>query len=461
MEAAGEISEKTVAETVAENVKLTEEVPAFDVPSEEPSHVVEPSSGQARHAQLEEEEAERPKPLWTPSYTVTTLPGSGSSPRVDLRSELEEMADVEVEEAEGAETPKIVTHQDEEPVEPVAVTESSSWTQSYSTTSQPGSPRLSPKAELDGLESEPQLVESVQEPPIAAPVVELADVPETVVTPAAEGEDAAGPVSEEESKPAWTQSYSVTSQPGSPRVSPKQVPEDIPEANEPEPSWTQSYSVTSQPGSPRILPKEDMQEPIVELVAVADDPITVVTPAVEEATTVLAETKTAEQPKSTWTPSHSVATLDGQTEQAPLEDTEPESEVALIGEAPVSNPEVDVQVTYTSSDPFVAKDEQSERAKSPWTPSYSVTTLHRSSSTEEPNPDPIRDEPSADVESPAPEPGKVAEAVEDQPKENGTTSDVFEVHEAVAQFAVHDEAHVETPELDRNELDLVSLARFY
>ena len=431
-------------QTATEGGKHADDVPAIDAPSEGPSRVVDPP------------------------YTVATLPGSGSSPRVDLKPEPEEMTEIEVpsvEKVEGSETPKIVTPQDEEPVEPAAIAENPSWTRSYSVTSQPGSPRISPKAELKELESEPQPVESVQEPPVATPI---ADVPETVVTPAAEAEDPAEPVSEEDPKPAWTHSYSVTSQPGSPRVSPKQVHEEIPQVEEIKPSWTQSYSVISQPGSPRIPPKEDLQEPIVELAAVAGDPTTVVTPLVQDATTVPPEAEAVEEPKSVWTPSYSVTTLDGQTEQTPLEGAEPEPEVVsvpktLADEAPEPKPEVDVQVTDApSSESLTAKDENPERPKSPWTPSYSVTTLPGSSSTEQPNPDLVTEEPSAEAEPPTPEPAKTAEMVEYPPKENGTTSDVFGVHEAVSQLAVRDEpqVNVEIPEPDRHGLDLVSLARF-
>lgn len=435
-----------------------------DVPLEGPSHLVVPSPDQTCHTQPEEE-AERPKSQFTPSYTVTTLPGSGSSPRINLQPELEETAEVEVplvEKAEGTETPKIITPEDQEPVEPAAIAESPSWAQSYSVTSQPGSPRLSPRVGLKELEPEPRPVECPRELPVAASTVELADVSEAIVTPVVEDEDNGEPVPEEESKTAWAQSYSVTSQPGSPRVSPKQVPEEVSEVEEIKPSWTQSYSVISQPGSPRILPKEDLQEPTVEPVAVADDLTTVLIHPVEEATTVPADTETAEQPKPTWTPSYSVITLDGQTERAPLKDTEPEVvsvPESFVGEGSESNLEIGVLVTDTS-EPLVVKNEQPERPKSPWTPSYSVTTLPGSSA-EEPNPD-CTDKPSADVEPPDPEPVETAETVEDQPKGNGTTSDVFELHEAVSQLTIHNEPQVdvEIPEPDRHELELVSLSRF-
>lgn len=478
--------------TVPEDTTPAEEIPAVDAPSDEPSYIVDPLSDQARLAQPEEEV--RSKSPWTPSYSVTTLPGSGSTPHVD--SDAEETPTVEpereaevppVEKAEGIETPKIVAPENEDvegPTEPAAVTESPSWAQSYSVTSQPGSPRVSPKAELKEFESEPQPVESVQVLPVDVPTVEQADVPKTVVTPAAEDEDVAEQVLEEELKPAWTQSYSVTSQPGSPRVSPKQVPEEVPEIEETQPSWTQSYSVTSQPGSPRVSPKqvpeeapevedtqpswtqsysvisqpgsprippkEDIQELVVEP-AVADEPTTVVTPPVEEAATAPIEAETAERPKSPWTPSYSVTTLEGQVEQTPLEDAEPEPEVesvprTLVGEVPKPKQEIDAPATDTpSSEPLTVKDEQPERPKSPWTPSYSVTTLSGSAPAEEPEPDSVANKPSTDVETPASEPIKAAE---DQSKENGTTSDVFEVHEAVSQLVVHDE-----PEMDVKALE--------
>ncbi|KAF9791018.1 hypothetical protein BJ322DRAFT_421677 [Thelephora terrestris] len=184
-EATVEISEPTVTE----GETSTTDVPAVDAPSEELSHSADPTSGQVHLAQPEEA-AERPKSPWTPSYSVTTLPGSGSTPHVD--SNLDETPAVEAEAEvlpvntfEGTETPKIITPEDEEgerPLDPAAIAESLSWAQSYSVTSQPGSPRISPKAELDEFEPEPQHLESAQEPepPLAVPIVELADVPETV-----------------------------------------------------------------------------------------------------------------------------------------------------------------------------------------------------------------------------------------------------------------------------------------
>ena len=451
--------------TATEDDKPTDEVPSIDVPSEEPSEIFDPSSNQVRLAQPVEVETERPKSPWTPSYAVTTLPGSGSSPRVDPKPELDDApaAEVEVdvapvEKVEATETPKIVTPADEEPAEPAAATETP-WAQSYSVTSQPGSPRISPKAELEELEPESQPIEPIQETSVAAPVVELSDVPRTVVTPVVEDEskEVAEPVAEEE--PTWTQSYSVTSQPGSPRVSPKQVSEEIPE-EEAKPSWTQSYSVISQPGSPRISPKEEIPEPTVESVVVADEPTTVVTPPVEEATPAPAEAEVPERPKSPWTPSYSVTTLEGHAEQAPPEDTEPEPEVSSIPktfteEVPGPAPEVEASVTDTPSEPLAADDEQPERPKSPWTPSYSVTTLSSTTPAEEPAPDSVVDEPSA----PIPEPIEVTKAVEDHQKENGTTSDVFEVHEAIAQLAVHDEPHVDVKIPESAPLDLVSFVR--
>ena len=427
-----------VPEPTANEDAKPSEVPPIDAPSD----VVKPSLGQTRPAEME---TEGPKSSWTPSYTVTTLPGSDSSPRVALKPEVDETPAVEaedvrpVEKIEGAETPKIVTHADEEISEPVTTMETP-LVQSYSVTSQPGSPRDSPKAELEEPEPEPQPTEPVQETHVAAPIVELANVPETVVTLAVQDEDAhvSEPVPEEESKPAWAQSYSVTSQPGSPRVSPRQVPDEVPEVEE-ETSWTQSYSVTSQPGSPRILPKEDLPEPTAEPI---NEPITVVTPPVEEVTPAPVEAEAPERPKSPWTPSYSVTTLEGQTEQAPPEDTEPGPEVApipktFVGEVPGQTPEADAPVTDAPpSKPLIVEDERPERPKSPWTPSYSVTTLPGAAPAEEP----VASEPSVEVS--APEPAEPAKAVEDQPKENGTTSDVFEVHEAVAQL-VHDEPQVD------------------
>jgi len=456
--AAMEVSEPTVDE---------DSKPAVDAPSEEPLGVLDPSLGQARLAQSEGVEMERSKSPWTPSYTVTTLPGSGSTPRVDSKPELDETPAVEtevevppVEEVKVVETPKIITPPDEELPGPAAATETP-WAQSYSVTSQPGSPCVSPKAELEELGLEPQPVEPAQETP--APIAELANVPKTVVTPAVEDEDehAAEPVLEEESRSTWTQSYSVTSQPGSPRVSPKQVSEEIPEV-EVNPSWTQSYSVTSQPGSPRALPKEDLPEPAADPIAAADEPTMAVTPPIEEATPAPAEAEGPERSKSPWTPSYSDTTLEGQTEQAPPQNAEPGPEVTPIPEtsveeAPGPTTEVDAPVTETpSSEPLVVEGEQLERPKSPWTPSYSVTTLPGSAPVKEPELGSTAVRPPVDVEAPAPEPVGAMKA-----EESGTTSDVFEVHEAVSQLVVHDEPRTDMkiPKPALLQFDPVSHAR--
>ena len=348
-------AEEVPEPTVTEGVKSADEVPPIDAPSEQPSDVFD-----------------------------TLL---DEIPAAEVETEVPPM-----EEVEAAGTPKIVTPADEEPVES-AVTTETPWTRSYSVTSQPGSPRISPKAETKELEPEPYPIESIQETHVAPPVFELADVPMTVVTHVEdEDEGVTEPAPEEESKLAWTQSYSVTSQPGSPRVSPKQVPEEIPEVEEVEPSWTRSYSVTSQPGSPRILLKEDLPELTLEPAAVAEEPATVVTPPVEEA--VPAET-----------------------------------------EAP-------------------------ERPKSPWTPSYSVTTLPGSAPVEESEPHPVTIKPLVDVEVLPLEQVEAVKTVED-PKESGAISDVFEVHEAVVQFPVHDEPQVDVKitEPAPPQLDLVSFTR--
>lgn len=408
-----------------------------------------------------------PEPVPAPAEPVVVVeapePPVAGDPRVDSKPELDETAAAEAEtevppaeKVEAAETPRIVTPVDEEPSEPTA-TIGTSWARSYSVTSQPGSPRLSPKAELKELEPEPQPVESVQETPAAAPIVGLTDVPKTVVTPAAEDEDedVTEPVPEEEPRPAWTRSYSVTSQPGSPRVSPKQVPEEVPELEEVKPSWTRSYSVTSQPGSPRAPPTEDLPEPIVEPVTIAGEPTTVVTLPVEEATPTPAESEAPERPKSPWTPSYSVTTLEGQAGQTPSKDAEPEIEVGSIPktliEAPGPKPETDAPVTdISTSEPPAVKDEQPEQPKPSWTSSYSVTTLPGSAPAEVHGPDSVAGKPSVGV--------KAAKVVEEYLKGNGMTSDVFEVHEAVAQLAVHKEPQVDikTTEPAALQLDLVS-----
>ena len=421
-------------------------------------------------------------PSWTPSYSTTV---HGSSPRIEFETVLkddlkpalhepstsddvptatqdaepvpapaelvvveevsEPVADTSLDETpaaegEATETPKIVTPAGE-PIEPAATTETP-WAQSYSVTSQPGSPHVSPKAEPRELEPEPQPTKSIQETPMAPPIVELSDLPRTVITSAVEDEDdhVTEPVPEEELKSTWTQSYSVTSQPGSPRVSPKQVSEEIPGMEEEKPLWTRSYSVTSQPGSPRVLPKEDMLEPTLEPLAIADEPTTVVALPVEEPAPAPAKAEATERPKSPWTPSYSVTTLEGQTEQPPPEGVVPE-------------PEVDVPV----SEPLAIKDEQLERPKSPWTPpSYSVTTLPGSAPVEESESHPIVDTPSVDLETPAPEPVESMKTAEEHPKENGVTSDVFEVYEAIAQ---PHQADLRIPEPAPPQLDLVSLTR--
>ena len=427
---------ETPGSTATEDIELTNETSTIGVSPV----VVDPSSDQARLAHPEDTEPERPKSPWTPSYSVTTLPGSTSSPRIDSGPELDGMASIvaeasPAERVEGMETPKVIIPEDEKPAEPA--TETPSWSQSYTVTSQPGSPRISPREELKEVEPEP--------------IVDLAGVPDTVVTPAVEDKEDAEPVPEEELKLAWTQSYSVTSQPGSPRVSPKQVSEDVPEVEDVEPSWTQSYSITSQPGSPRIPQEEGLQP--AEPVVADNEPTTVVTPPIGEAAPAPVEVKTPERPKSTWTPSYSVTTLEGRTEQAPVEEAEQEPEVVPVPKTLLSED----AVTDVASESLVVKGQLPEQ--SPWTPSYSVTTLPGSTPTEEPEPDSAQGEPSIGADVPAPGPIEAKKTVEDQPKENGTTSDTFEVHEAVSRPVVRDEPQLdaETPE-PPHQVDLVSFS---
>ena len=115
-------------------------------------------------------------------------------------------------------------------------------------------------------------------------------------------------------------------------------------------------------------------------------------------------------------------TLEGQTERVPAEDVVPEPEVepipkTLVEEAPDPQPEVDASATDAlAPEVLTVKDEEPKRPKSPWTPSYSVTTLSGSAPVEEPEPHPVTHEPPVDVEA----------VKEEHPKENGTTSDVFE-----------------------------------
>lgn len=389
----------------------------------------------ARSAPAEPTPTKDPEPAVTEDRTLDKAPAVEAVPRVPS-----------IERFEGTENPEIVAPADEEPAEPAATTETPSWTQSYSVISQPPSPRISPKVEPMELEPESQPAESV-------------DIPKTLITPAVEDghEYVPEPAPEEEPKPAWTQSYSVASQPGSPRISPKQVPEEISEVDEVKPSWTQSYSVTSQPGSPRISPEEDLPEPTPESITVADEPTAVAIPPTEETTPAPAEVDSEERPKSPWTPSYSVTTLEGQAEQTPPEDSALESEVIpipkdLTEEAP--EPEAHVPVMdIPAPEPLAVGDEQPEQPKSPWTPSYSVTTLPGSVPAEESE----VNKPSVGVEAPAPErvePVKTAE----QPKENGATSDVFEVHEAVTQLGVPGEPQgdAEAPEPAPLQIDLVS-----
>ena len=317
---------ETSGSTAAEDTELTNETSTVGLSPV----VVDPSSDQARLAQPEDTEPERPKSPWTPSYSVTALPGSSSSPRVDSGPELDGTPSVVAEASlaervEGTETPKIIVPEDEKPAEPA--TETPSWSQSYTVASQPGSPRISPREELKEVEPEP--------------IVDLADAPDTVVTPAVEDEGAE-PVPEEELK---------------------QVSEDVPEVEDVEPSWTQSYSVASQPGSPRI-PSEGLQaaEPIVA----DDEPTTAVTPPIEEAAPAPVEVKTPERPKSRWTPSYSVTALESQTEQAPVEEAEQEPEVVPVPKTLLS----EATVTDVTSESLTARGELPEQ--SPRTPSYSV-----------------------------------------------------------------------------------------
>ena len=120
---------ETSGSTAAEDTELTNETSTVGLSPV----VVDPSSDQARLAQPEDTEPERSKSPWTPLYSVTTLPGSSSSPRIDSGPELDGTPSVVAEASlaervEGTETPKIIVPEDEKPAEPV--TETPSWSQS-------------------------------------------------------------------------------------------------------------------------------------------------------------------------------------------------------------------------------------------------------------------------------------------------------------------------------------------
>ncbi|KAH8100109.1 hypothetical protein BXZ70DRAFT_206856 [Cristinia sonorae] len=365
-------------------------------------------------AEVTAQEPERPKSPWTPSYSVTTQ-GAGISDDAKELDELEKLPEVEpvtavapsvselavVAEAapvvsvevETIETPTVVVEEDvSEPIATEEAKPASSWPVSYSVSSQGSSPLhiaqvtddadvatvepLSQAAEVHVVETTAVSEEPVETAPEPAPEAPIADEPTTVdhvsePAPAAENlapaatavppqpvEEDTEPETEPEASeqpsipelkvedntviladvaPApvepverpWTPSYSVTRQGSSPLHTPKELEEEeaVPEVPVERP-WTPSYSVTRQGSSPLLATHQLEDETPVEPAPIVEEP------QVIEDTAALAEPETPA--------------------------------VVVVDSEPSATPE-------TAEEPAAGSTSETERPKSPFAASYSVT----------------------------------------------------------------------------------------
>jgi hypothetical protein len=333
-------------------------------------------------------DADRPPSRpWTPSYSVTKQDPSSAAPTTESAADsTEALAPVEALAPSAADT-------DRPPSRP--------WTPSYSVTKQdPSSPApaaeavdesipeqtlATPAADIERPPSRPWTPSysvTKQDPSSPVPVVEQAEEPTVVEALSTSTNDADRPPSR-----PWTPSYSVTKQdPSSPAPVLEKAEEPIPvedlsapvvDANRsPSRPWTPSYSVTKQDPSsptPAVVDLEDASS-AQALHEDASQPIipTLVTPADQE--------RPASRP---WTPSYSVM------KQVPAEANDGSAnEVAVERDVESTSPAPEIHVNdkpevgpfaYTCArylllmQPVPEPAQETERPKSPWTPSYSVT----------------------------------------------------------------------------------------
>ncbi|ESK89018.1 hypothetical protein Moror_13137 [Moniliophthora roreri MCA 2997] len=296
-------------------------------------NVVIPETAEGE-ADTKKEELQRPKSPWTPSYSVLQQ----GSP-VPVMKELEETAEAAPEEKQELEP---VTESAEGPARP-----KSPWTPSYSVSRQ-GSPALPVSdlptapvsdfiAAINGTPDEAAIDETVAEAGVdaerpATPEVRVSEPEEAAVLPTSEVEQA---------------SESVT-----------QIEEEHPKS-----PWTQSYSVSRQ-GSP--------QPPVPELPVETSD----VQPPTE------GKEQTVEEGQADTDPQVKEAIV-AQVEPVQSEEQAEEAESANISD--VSTIQVGEQ-TKTAPPalkiPEVPTVPEAE-SKSPWTPSYSVTTQGPDTESEE------------------------------------------------------------------------------
>jgi hypothetical protein len=306
------------------------------------------------------EEIERPPSRpWTPSYSTTSQGPSdahAAEPAVPVPEE---------------------AHSEPEPVQTLAASTdetrppSRPWTPSYSVTSQvPATPSQDEAKEPS---TAPALQVSTEELAAAheaaaqndaevkaplTPQIQINDGPEVCCVrdrmPAAT-DHVAKPAHEqqpeEDSKASWTQSYSVTSQPGSPRqeqaellaegAHEQQLEEDS------KPSWAQSYSVTSQPGSPRQERAEISEEEPAQEIAEVEQSSSEVAGGAQPETSLEAEAP----PQRPWTPSYSVMSQGPGTPGADADVNEPTVEAA--GEPQESSTATEFPATQAGTEKYV------------------------------------------------------------------------------------------------------------
>ncbi|KAL4268573.1 hypothetical protein AB1N83_001782 [Pleurotus pulmonarius] len=334
------VGEASAEETTADVVS-----PPTD-PSEPPIVIVDEPAISAeevpRASEVTNDPIERPKSPWTPSYSVMQV-GSG----VEVVDQISE---------EVAPDPAITAVPNAEPSELQSERPSSTWTPSYSTTSQ-GSRSPSPLPDVEDPATEPSSEATAAE-----------DVPIVTETTSELSADTAEPPS-----------IMITPQPQSDEVEvppaleiETKVEQDIPER--PKSPWTPSYSVTTQVPPPVgevvDLPVPEVAVSIAEPQPVDADIVEPVSSHEEIAEPVFDVEPLSVSSSSTDEPEEVQHALSPSLHVTLADVPEP----TTIPEQPAAPEILSTSLSRSKSADSLTPDDNLERPKSPWTPSYSVTS---------------------------------------------------------------------------------------
>ncbi|KAJ7650329.1 hypothetical protein FB45DRAFT_1050367 [Roridomyces roridus] len=272
-----------------------------------------------------EEEMERPKSPWTPSYSVTT-----QGPEIPSSEELET-----------ADLPVLSPPTTSEDVVPVA-----EETQDETTESEVfQEPHVAPIPVPEVSEESAQASVADAETPLADDIVTVEttgveaseDVVEAVETA---GTEAAEDDVDEVAEPAETQPLQLS------------IPQE-PEIDRPKSPWTPSYTVTTQ--GPGIPSAEELEAADLPVLSPTED---LTEEVAQDVSLVPTESEPVQEPESV------------ESEHIPAA----EAEASLTEVAAGETAGADETIAETADNLSIPQEQEIDRPKSPWTPSYSVTT---------------------------------------------------------------------------------------